>query len=66
LACGLADVPGPTILGGCKPDELWNKCRSLLNELSPYFCPKFGLSLVEKGIGDAPNLAQKSAHRFLA
>jgi hypothetical protein len=34
--------------------------------LSPYFCPKYGLSLVEKGAGDAPNFAQKSAHRFLA
>jgi hypothetical protein len=34
--------------------------------LTPYFCPKFGLSLVENGIGDAANFAQKSAHRFWA
>ncbi|MCI0356535.1 MAG: hypothetical protein L0099_16100, partial [Acidobacteria bacterium] len=34
--------------------------------MTPYFCPKIGLSLVEKGISYAPNFAQKSAQRFWA
>jgi hypothetical protein len=56
------------LIGG----EKWRKPREAayglvkLIALTPYFCPRIGLSLVENGTGDAPNFAQKSAHRFLA